>query len=142
MTLDEIQKLWEEDSIIDPDNLHTESIKIPQLHSKYHNFYNNVVLLKMQAENNYKIIRKEKWMYYTGKADIETYKENPFNYKVLKGDIDKYMDADEEIIKAFSKINYYETMLNYLDSILKIIVNRTYQIKNSIEFMRFSSGLG
>jgi hypothetical protein len=142
MTLDEIQKLWEKDSIIDPDNLHTESIKIPQLHSKYHNFYNNVVLLKMQAENNYKIIRKEKWMYYTGKADIETYKENPFNYKVLKGDIDKYMDADEEIIKAFSKINYYETMLNYLDSILKIIVNRTYQIKNSIEFMRFSSGLG
>lgn len=142
MTLDEIQKLWEEDSIIDPDNLHTESIKIPQLHSKYHNLYNNVVLLKLQAENNYKILRKEKWMYYTGKADVEAYKENPFNYKVLKTDIDKYMDADEDIIKASSKINYYETMLNYLDSILKIIVNRTYQIKNSIEFMRFSSGLG
>ncbi|MEY3311073.1 MAG: Synechococcus phage, partial [Bacteroidota bacterium] len=36
----------------------------------------------------------------------------------------------------------YETMLSYIDSILKMIFNRTYQIKNSIEYMRFQSGLG
>ena len=31
------------------------------------------------------------------------------------------------------KIKYYDTMISYLDSILKQISNRTYQIKNSIE---------
>ena len=36
----------------------------------------------------------------------------------------------------------YNTMLVYIESILKVIQNRTYQIKNAIEFMRFQSGLG
>jgi hypothetical protein len=31
MNIDEIQTLWEEDSKLDPDNLHSESIKIPSL---------------------------------------------------------------------------------------------------------------
>ena len=33
-------------------------------------------------------------------------------------------------------------MLKYIEEILKQITNRTYQIKNAIEFMRFTSGLG
>lgn len=142
MNLDEIQLLWEKDSIIDPDNLHEESIKIPSLHAKYYKFYNNILLLKRMEENKYKILRKEKWMYYSGKSDPGVYKENPFDHKVLKPDIDKYMDADSEIIKSMSKIDYYQTMLSYLESILKTILNRTYQIKNSIEFTKFISGYG
>lgn len=140
MNIDEIQLLWEEDSKLDPDNLHNESIKIPSLHSKYYKIYNNIVLLKKMEENKYKILKKEKWLYYMGKADPEVYKENPFDHKVLKPDIDKYMDADDDIIKSVSKIEYYQTMLSYLDSILKTILNRTYQIKNAIEFMRFTAG--
>jgi len=140
MNLDEIQLLWAEDSKLDPDNLHNESIKIPSLHSKYYNIYNNIVLLKKMEENKYKILKKEKWLYYTGKADPEVYKTNPFDHKVLKPDIEKYMDADEEIMRIISKIDYYQTMLSFLDSILKTILNRTYQIKNAIEFMRFTAG--
>ena len=140
MNIDEIQLLWEKDSKLDPDNLHDESIKIPSLHSKYYKIYNNIVLLKKMEENKFKILKKEKWLYYMGKADPEVYKENPFDHKVLKPDLDKYMDADEDIIKSVSKIEYYQTMLNYLDSILKVILNRTYQIKNAIEFMRFTAG--
>lgn len=142
MNIDEIQSLWEEDSKIDPDNLHTESLKIPSLHSKYYNIYNNILLLKKLEENKYKILKKERWIYYSGKADPEVYKKDPFDHKVLKPDIDKYMDADEQIIKSVSKIEYYQTMLSFLDSILKTILNRTYQIKNAIEYMRFTAGYG
>ena len=140
MNIDEIQTLWEEDSKIDPDNLHQESIKIPSLHSKYYKIYNNISLLKKIEENNYKILKKDKWMYFSGKAEPEIYKKDPFDYKVLKADIDKYMDADGDLIKSATKIDYYQTMLNYLDSILKTIQNRTYQIKNSIEFLKFTAG--
>jgi len=140
MNIDEIQLLWERDSNIDPDNLHLESLKIPSLHSKYYKIYNNIVLLKKLEENKYKILRKEKWMYYSGKSEPDVYKNNPFDHKVLKPDIDKYMDADEEIIKSISKIDYYQTMINYLDSILKTLLNRTYQIKNAIEYMKFTAG--
>lgn len=142
MNLDEIQKLWEIDSNVDPDNLHEESIKIPILHSKYYKIYNNLILLKKIEENKLKILKKEKWLYFSGKADPEIYKENPFDHKVLKPDIDRYMDADEDILKISTKIDYYDVMLNYLESILKIISNRTFQIKNSIEYMRFTAGYG
>ena len=54
----------------------------------------------------------------------------------------KYLDADERLSNSNLKIDYYDTMLVYLESILKVIQNRTYQIKNAIEFMRFNSGLG
>ena len=39
MNLDKIQEMWERDAVIDPDNLHDESIKIPQLHAKYYTIY-------------------------------------------------------------------------------------------------------
>ena len=68
------------------------------------------------------------------------YIDKPFDYKVLRQDVDKYIDADEDLIKISSKIDYYQIMLNYLDSILKTINNRTYQIKNSIEWQQFIRG--
>lgn len=142
MNLDEIQTLWEEDSKIDPDNLHEESIKIPSLHAKYYKIFNNILLLKKLEETKYKTLKKEKWMYYSGKSDPEVYKNHPFDHKVLKTDIDKYMDADSDLIKSISKIDYYQTMLSYLESILKTILNRSYQIKNSIEYMKFTAGYG
>jgi hypothetical protein len=54
----------------------------------------------------------------------------------------KYLDADEKLSTSSLKIEYYDTMLAYIESILKVVQNRTYQIKNAIEFMRFQSGLG
>jgi hypothetical protein len=140
MNLDEIQLSWEEDSKIDEDNLHTESTKIPSLHAKYYKILNNILLLKKIEENKLKQLKKDKWQYYTGKADPEVYIDKPFDYKVLRQDVDKYIDADEDLIKISSKIDYYQIMLNYLDSILKTINNRTYQIKNSIEWQQFIRG--
>jgi antirestriction protein len=140
MNLDEIQLSWEEDSKIDEDNLHTESTKIPSLHAKYYRILNNILLMKKLEENKFKQIKKEKWQYYTGKADPEVYIEKPFDHKVLRQDVDKYMDSDEDLIKVLNKIDYFQVMLNYLDSILKSINNRTFQIKNSIEWQKFIRG--
>ena len=89
---------------------------------------------------NVKVLKKEKWQYYTGKADPEIYIDKPFDHKVLRQDVDKYMDSDPELIKQISKVEYYQVMISYLDSILKNINNRTYQIKNAIEWQQFIRG--
>jgi hypothetical protein len=141
--LDMIQKMWEEDAKIDMDNLHTESTNIPSLHAKYFDIYNNIVLLKKKAEQQKKNIRHERYEYFTGKADPEVYIENPFPKKIRDKDtLQKYLDADEKLSQVCLKIDYYETILNYLESILKVIQNRTYQIKNAIEFLKFQAGYG
>ena len=140
MNLDEIQSLWDEDSKIDADDLHSESTNVPSLHAKYYRILNNLLLLKKIEENKFKQLKKYKWQYYTGKSDPEVYIEKPFDHKVLRQDVDKYMDADPDLIKILSKIDYYQVMISYLDSILKTINNRTYQIKNSIEWQKFIRG--
>ena len=141
--IEKIQKMWERDSIIDPDNLHTESLNIPALHAKYYDIYNNIILLKKKAEQQKRNIRHQKYEYYTGKADPDVYIENPFPKKIRDKDtLQKYMDADESLSQSSLKVEYYDVMLSYLQDILKMIHNRTYQIKNSIEYQRFASGLG
>tara|TARA_R110000868_G_scaffold43748_3_gene146817 strand:- start:6654 stop:7088 length:435 start_codon:yes stop_codon:yes gene_type:complete len=141
--LDTIQKMWEEDAKIDPDNLHTESLNIPTLHAKYFEIYNNIFLLRKKADQQKRNIRHSRYEYYSGKADPETYVENPFPKKIRDKDtLQKYLDADEKLSSVCLKIDYYDTMLMYVDSILKQIFQRNYQIKNAIEFMRFNAGLG
>ena len=138
-----IQEMWEKDSKIDIDNLHTESINIPVLHAKYYDIYNNLMLLRKKAEQQKKNIRHERYEFYSGKADPEVYIENPFPKKIRDKDtLQKYLDADEKLSGVSLKIDYYEVMLRYIEEILKQITNRTYQIKNSIDYMRFTSGAG
>ena len=138
-----IQNMWEKDSQIDPDNLHTESLNIPVLHAKYYDLYNNLVLLRKKADQQRKNVRHERYEYFAGKADPDVYVQNPFPKKIRdKETMQKYLDADEKLSGVSLKIEYYDTMLNYIEEILKQISNRTYQIKNAIEFMRFSSGMG
>jgi hypothetical protein len=93
-----------------------------------------------RAESDYKILKRVKWEYYTGKASPQVYQQKPFNLKIMKSDIDKYLESDEELIKAKQKIDYLETVVNYLDRTLKIIGGRDWQIRNSIEWRKFTSG--
>ena len=128
---------------IDPDNLHTESLNIPVLHSKYYQIYNTLMLLRKKAEQQRKNIRHERYEYFAGKADPQVYIDNPFPKKIRdKETMQKYLDADDKLSGVSLKIEYYDVMLKYIEEILKQITNRTYQIKNAIEYMRFSSGMG
>ena len=141
--LDTIQEMWEKDAKIDRDNLHDESLNIPSLHAKYFQIYNTIFQLRKKAEQQRKNIRHERYEYFSGKADPDVYIQNPFPKKIRDKDtMTKYLDADEKLSNASLKIEYYDTMLTYLESILKVIQNRTYQIKNAIEFMRFNAGMG
>ena len=141
--LDTIQDMWEKDAKIDRDNLHDESLNIPTLHAKYFQIYNTIFLLRKKAEQQRKNIRHERYEYFSGKADPDVYIQNPFPKKIRDKDtMTKYLDADEKLSNSSLKIEYYDTMLTYLESILKVIQNRTYQIKNAIEFMRFNAGMG
>lgn len=141
--LENIQKMWKEDAVIDIDNLHTESLKIPTLHSKYFDLYNNIILLRKRAEQQRKNIRHERYEYYSGKADPEVYVKDPFPKKIRDKDtMTKYLDADKKLSDISLKLEYYDTMLKFIDDVLKMIHQRNYQIKNAIEYQKFMSGLG
>jgi hypothetical protein len=68
------------------------------------------------------------------------YQAKPFDLKIMRTDIDKYLEADEDIQKLTQKVAYLNTVVDFLDKTLRVIVNRTYTIKNAIEWRRFTSG--
>ena len=141
MNLEAIQEMWEKDSHIDPDNLHDESLKIPQLHSKYYTLYNTITLMREKARTQYSKVRLERYNYYTGKAPAEAYIEEPFPYKVREKDaIQRHLDADDRMNKVDMKIKYYDIMLKFLEEVIRAVSNRTYQIKNAIEWNKFQAG--
>jgi len=140
ITLDDIKTQWAEDSKIDNDLLDNESTKIPQLHSKYLNYLSDVRSIKIRKEQEYKVLIREKFEYYTGKASDKVYQENPFDLKVLKQDVPMYIDADPEIQNVTTRINYYEEMIFFLEKVIQQLNNRTFQIKNSIDWQKFMQG--
>ena len=140
MTLEELQQQVDRDFKLDDTELDTESTKIPLLHNKYLQYYNKFNLLLKKSQWEERTLQREKWEYYTGKSDPSVYKEKPFDLKVLKNDVHIYINADEDIQKVQAKIVYQEAIVNYLEQILRMINNRSFTIKNAIEWRRFTSG--
>ena len=141
MNLEQLQEMWTKDSKIDNDLYCEESTKIPQLHMKYMEFFNMFSLMKKERELELKGLIKEKWLYYKGKAPSSVYKEMPFDLKLTtKEEISMFIDADEDICKLQYKVGYIETVLTFLDGVLRQINSRNFQIKNAIEWEKFKSG--
>ena len=99
--------------------------------------------MRKRDEQIYSGTLLERRKFYTGKASASVYEEEPFPYKIRdKDDLRLYLDSDEKLSKTKLKIEYYDTMLKYLEEILRQVSNRTYQIKNAIEWRRFNAGYG
>tara|TARA_B100000902_G_scaffold109458_1_gene111119 strand:+ start:1106 stop:1534 length:429 start_codon:yes stop_codon:yes gene_type:complete len=142
MNLEKLQELWKTDSQIDPDKYGEESVRIPQLHMRYMEFYNTFALMKKDRESEMRGLWKEKWIFYKGKAPAKIYKDTPFDFKLTtKEEINMFIDADEDVRKLQYKIDYIEQVIFFLDGVLKQITSRNYQIKNAIEWERFQSGM-
>ena len=141
MNLETIQEMWKKDSVIDGDLYCEESTKIPQLHMKYMEFHNTFSLMKKEKELDMKRLIKDKWLYYKGKAPSSVYKEMPFDFKLTtKEEINMFIESDDDIIKLQYRIDYIEQTLLYLDSVLRMINNRNFQIKNAIDWEKFKNG--
>ena len=141
MNLETLQEMWKKDSVIDTDLYCEESTKIPQLHMRYMEFFNTYSLMKKEREIEMRRLIREKWLYYKGKAPSKVYKELPFDLKLTtKEEINMFIEADDAICKLQFKIDYIEQVLLYLDSILRMINNRNFQIKNAIEWEKFKNG--
>ena len=140
MNIEELYNEVEKDLKIDDTELDLESIRTPQLHNKYLKIYTTQSLQLKRLQDEYKILYKVKWEYYTGKASPDTYKNKPFDIKVLKADVGIYIDADTDLQQLSQKVAYTKQIVNYLEKILREINNRNWTIRNTIEWKKFLHG--
>ena len=141
MTLDELKSQVAQDLVVNDERLDTESLRNQELYSKYLQIKTNFELLLYRAKGDYKVLYREKWEYYGGKADAKVYATKPFDLKVLKSDLSIYIESDEDIIKSEHKITYLETTVKYIDGVLRSIQSRGWDIKNAISWKSFEAGM-
>ena len=143
MDIDDINRLWAQDCKIDETNLSRESGLIPELHNKYYNLFYREALKVKKLKADLLEFQKAKSDYYGGTMDELELKERgwkPFQLKVLRGDLERYVQSDSEIIQLSLKIALHEERAKYLESIVRQINIRNYIVKNMIEFIKFQSG--
>lgn len=133
--LDELQESWSKDCLFDEMNLGEESLVVPRLHQKYFVYYNKYKLILEEEKLKLKTLWREKWLWYNGKS---TDKDGAaFDLKILKGDINTFLESDKDIQTQQLRIAYFETCINYIEAILKMINSRGFQVKNAIDAKRF-----
>lgn len=143
MKLSDLQDEWLKDSHIDNLYLDKESLKIPVLHSKYLTLFNEESLVLRKLESELKQLTRHKWLYYSGKMSEEELFEHewePFHLKLLKQDVDLYIESDQQITTIQDKISYQKQKILFLESIIKSLNGRGFLIKNAIDWQRFTNG--
>ena len=144
MNLSDIKIMVEKDIEFDETELDKESLRIPQLHNKYLVFLTDEKILLEKYQQNLRVLLKNKWLYYTGKMSEEELKENdwePFHLNILKSDIDKFIDSDTEVLRSRAIVRMQEEKINYLDSVVKSINGRQWNIRAAIDWMKFTHGI-
>ena len=144
MKLEEIQELWNRDREIDISELATESIRIPQIHDKYLKIYVDEKIKLRKLQLNLAKISKMKSDFYSGRMsqeELDRLEWQPFLVKVLKGEVNSYVESDDDIIKLKETIALMEEKINYIDSVIRMINNRGFQIKSAIDWIKYKDGI-
>jgi len=145
ITLEELQNMWQIDCKVDELNLGQESTRIPELHSKYLNLLTTYRLQCRKAQSDMQKMRRLKWKFYRGELDQKELNdlgwEQYLGNAPLNNQMNEFLDTDDDIIRLTDKLEYVNTCFTLCESVMKSINNRSFDIKNAIEWTKFSNGL-
>jgi len=143
MKLEAIYEEWSKDSEIDMTDLGNEAIKIPKLHHKYFQVYSSEKLLLRKYEAEMKTLKLSKYEFYTQGPSKETQERGwvlPARGMILKQEMPMYLEGDQDIINLSLRIGMQQEKVELLESIIKSLTNRGFQIKSAIDWNKFTMG--
>jgi hypothetical protein len=144
MNLEQIKIQAELDTAIDLNHLEEESSKVPQIHNKYLCILMDEKLILENLESKLKILKRDKWLYYSGKLSEEELKAKgwePFDLNILKQDLDRFIESDMDVITLSNKAFHQKEKVNYVENVVKIISNKMWNIRSAIEWIKFTQGV-
>jgi len=142
MTLDELkQESYKDLPVKNVENIDQESFYNQEIKAKWLDYKSRFELLLARSKGDYQVLYREKWEYYGGKSDAKIYASKPFDFKVLKTDLQIYISSDSDVIELSNKIAYLETTIKFIDGVIKSIDNRGWDIKHAISWKQFEAGM-
>lgn len=145
MNIEELQDEWEKDSAIDDQYLGEASTATPKLHAKYIKLLISKKLQQIKMQADYNVLRKNKFRYYRGEMSREDLTSLGWTQwqgvKPLKNEMDEFLTGDTDLNTMRVKVDYLETMIYFLESVLGQIKARDWQIKTGVEWKKFLAGM-
>lgn len=148
MNVEELLKMWREDSNINDAALDQTTLQTAILHSKYLELYTISKLKYKKKDLDLAVMKKDKWLYYNGKMtkaemDERGWAYDPFHgmAKPLKSDMDMYYNTDSDIIEIKMQLEYISSYVDACKEILDTIRWRHQSIKNILDFKKFQAGV-
>jgi len=144
MLLEEIEKEWAEDVNINPLKLDAESLRIPKLHSKYYKMlvHEKMVLIKLKNKLEEKEYILEQ--FYNKTLTVEELNQHNLpliqDKKILRQDIPSVISNRPDVIELKTKLGVQHIKIEFLESILKSIQGRNWNIRDAIEWRKFENG--
>ena len=145
LTIQDTISTWEEDCKINDLELSKELSKVPNLHAKYVEVMTNNMVKAKKIAGQIKKMRKNKFLYYTGKLNSDPDALNklgwePLQEKVLKSNVNIYIDGDDDVIELEAQMTEAEQLAELARSILWQISDRTKQLRAKMDFEKFTMG--
>jgi crotonobetainyl-CoA:carnitine CoA-transferase CaiB-like acyl-CoA transferase len=144
MNIQEIQDMWDSDSELDSSKLGDESLKTPKLHAKYVRILIDSKMKLIKLKTDYSVMRQLKFRYYRGELTRQELQDNNLEQwgyaKPIKSEMDEHLKGDKDLAQIEARIEYMNIMVGLVESIMNAIKSRQWDIRNSIDHMKFMAG--
>lgn len=146
MKLEDLQVMWEQDAPINVTGLIDAAASVASLHAKYLKELSDARLRYRKAENSYNTMRRAKFRYYRGemtREELESFGWDQYRgAKLLKNEMEEFLEGDADLNSLRDRIEYHKTVMLFLEQVIKSINSRTFDIRNLIEWQKFTHGNG
>jgi hypothetical protein len=125
---------------LDIHNLSEEIARAPLEISRWLGYHASFILKMKELDNLISSKYLKLFEYYQGKTEA-TKTEKPFPKKVLKSDVDLYINSDHEYQVLLLKREKLSIMAKVCEQTIKTLNSRSFDIKNYIEYEKFKNGV-
>ena len=138
--MEDLQLQADADTKLDKTDLDNYSVKLPSVQNKWHKIFREEALILKKLNNERACIYKERWIYYSGKAEAEIYQREPLDIKILRNELDIFLNSDTKLIEIDSKIEIQKQKMIFVENTIKTLNTINWNIRNTIEYMKFTNG--
>lgn len=142
-TFEEIDFSWQLDCVINQSNLESESLLTAKLYTKYLKYNIYFKRKQFELENELKPVVKLYTDYYQGNLTVDELKQNnlePLDKVTKYKDLDLHLSTTPPISEINNELFHIKMTLSLLEGILECLKQRNWNIRNSIDFLKFKNG--
>ena len=141
MKFEEIMDEAKKDAKLDYTELAKESVNLTNLIVKWSQIYSVEKVSLAAINRKFNALYKERWQYYLGKASDEYYqKYPPLDLKIMRSDVDIYLNSDEILSEIKEKQELQEQKISFLENFIKSLHSRGFNIRAAVDYLKFTNG--